>query len=173
MVIHVQCLVSVYLSLVKIKYSVCVWKKKNGPHQKKSLKKKKTGISVMSLPAAAFLSSTEALDGWTQPWAVLELGVTPRDGLRGLSAVPTLCLQGQGALVPTEFSAPSSLFPSLMSCLHDWSSALVSLLWTEAGWSWPWNPALTPFYSQRQHGKAKGTGLCPSIFKSLFPWENK
>ena len=27
-VIHVQCLVSVYLSLVKIKYSVCVWKKK-------------------------------------------------------------------------------------------------------------------------------------------------
>ena len=28
MVIHVQCLVSVYLSLVKIKYSVCVWKKK-------------------------------------------------------------------------------------------------------------------------------------------------
>ena len=27
-VIHLQCLVSVYLSLVKIKYSVCVWKKK-------------------------------------------------------------------------------------------------------------------------------------------------
>ena len=27
-VIHVQCLVSAYLSLVKIKYSVCVWKKK-------------------------------------------------------------------------------------------------------------------------------------------------
>ena len=27
-VIHVQGLVSVYLSLVKIKYSVCVWKKK-------------------------------------------------------------------------------------------------------------------------------------------------
>ena len=26
--IHVQCLVLVYLSLVKIKYSVCVWKKK-------------------------------------------------------------------------------------------------------------------------------------------------
>ena len=28
-VIHLQCLVSVYLSLVKIKYSVCVCEKKN------------------------------------------------------------------------------------------------------------------------------------------------
>ena len=27
-VIHLQCLVSVYLSLVKIKYSVCLWEKK-------------------------------------------------------------------------------------------------------------------------------------------------
>ena len=38
-VIHVQCLVSVYLSLVKIKYSVCVWKKKI--KNKKTNKKKK------------------------------------------------------------------------------------------------------------------------------------
>ena len=38
-VIHVQCLVSVYLSLVKIKYSVCVWKK-----TKKN--KKKTIVTI-------------------------------------------------------------------------------------------------------------------------------
>ena len=45
-VIHVQCLVSVYLSLVKIKYTVCVWKK-NKKKQKKTKKTKNKKKNIM------------------------------------------------------------------------------------------------------------------------------
>lgn len=67
----------------------------------------------MSLSAAAFLRPAETLGGWTQPWAVPELGATPGGGLRGPRAAPAPYLQGQAALMPTKFSpsAPQTMPP--------------------------------------------------------------
>lgn len=93
-------------------------------------RKRKAVVSVMSL-SAAFLRPAETLGGWTQPWAVPELGGTPGGVVKRSRAAPAPYLQGHGqpsCLLSFLHLPPKSCpqLASLMSHLYHQSSALVS-----------------------------------------------